>query len=142
MQTYVRTCCDGTWKNWSRILDATAIQLNGTPLTETNGTVNIPAATESNPGVMTAEQVAALTTAQADATNALNKFKTIKISGTTNMYGVISMPDTSYYPIASLSRSYAICGDHNSIRVINVQTDTAVLAKNTAVDFLIVGLKK
>lgn len=142
VQTYVRTYCDGTWRNWSRILDTTAIQLNGTPLTETNGMVNIPAATESNPGVMTAEQVAALTTAQADATNALSKFKTIKISGTTNMYGVISMPDTSYYPIASLSRNYAICGDHNSIRVISVTTDTAVLAKNAAVDFLIVGLKK
>lgn len=78
--------------------------------------------------------------AQADATKALNKFKTLNISGTTNMYGVINMPDTSYYPIASLSRSFAICGDHNSIRVLNVTTDSAVLAKNTKVNFTIIGM--
>lgn len=78
--------------------------------------------------------------AQADATKALSKFKTLNISGTTNMYGVISMPDTSYYPIASLSRSFAICGDHNSIRVLNVTTDSVVLAKNTKVNFNIIGM--
>lgn len=78
--------------------------------------------------------------AQADATKALNKFKTLNISGTTNMYGVINMPDTSYYPIASLSRSFAICGDNNSIRVLNVTTDSAVLAKNTKVNFTIIGM--
>ena len=81
-------------------------------------------------------------TAQADATKALGKFVTLKISGTTNNYGVISMPDTSYYPIASLSRSYAICGNHNSIRVINVQTTSVVLATNTDVNFNIIAMKR
>ena len=80
--------------------------------------------------------------AQADATSALSKFKTINISGTTNQYGVISMPDTSYYPIASLSRTYAINGDHNSIRVLNTTTDTTVLAKNATVNFNIIGMKR
>lgn len=80
--------------------------------------------------------------AQSDATAALGKFVTLKISGTTNNYGVISMPDTSYYPIASLSRSYAICGNHNSIRVINVQTTSVVLATNTDVNFNIIAMKK
>ena len=80
--------------------------------------------------------------AQADATKALGKFVTLKISGTTNNYGVISMPDKSYYPIASLSRSFAICGDHNSIRVINVQTTSVVLATNTDVNFNIIAMKK
>lgn len=80
--------------------------------------------------------------AQADATKALSKFKTINISGTTNQYGVISMPDTSYYPIASLSRTYSINGDNNSIRVLNTTTDTAVLAKNETVNFNIIGMKR
>ena len=80
--------------------------------------------------------------AQADATKALGKFVTLKISGTTNNYGVISMPDKSYYPIASLSRSFAICGDHNSIRVINVQTTSVVLATNTDVNFNIIAMNK
>lgn len=78
--------------------------------------------------------------AQADATKALSKFKTINISGTTNQYGVINMPNTNYYPIASLSRTYAINGDHNSIRVLNTTTDTAVLAKNATVNFNIIGM--
>lgn len=80
--------------------------------------------------------------AQAEATTALGKFVTVAINGTTNTYGVINMPDNSVYPVASLSRSYAICGDHNSIRVLNVTTDNAVLAKNTSVNFTILGMKR
>lgn len=81
-------------------------------------------------------------TAQADATAALGRFVTLNIKGTTNMYGVIAMPNTSYYPIASLSRSYAICGNHNSIRVLNTETTNIVLAVNTSVDFNIIAMKR
>ena len=80
--------------------------------------------------------------AQADATAALGRFVTLNIKGTTNMYGVIAMPNTSYYPIASLSRSYAICGNHNSIRVLNTETTNIVLAVNTSVDFNIIAMKR
>lgn len=80
--------------------------------------------------------------AQADATKALSKFVTLKISGTTNNYGVISMPDKSYYPIASLSRAYAINGDQNSIRVLNTGATDVMLAINTEVNFNILAMKK
>lgn len=78
--------------------------------------------------------------AQADATKALSKFKTLTISGKTDAYGKISMPNTSYYPIASLSRDYTITGDNNTVRVLNTTTDAPVIAKNTTVNFNIIGM--
>ncbi|MCI6831052.1 MAG: hypothetical protein MR896_03060 [Clostridiales bacterium] len=119
----------------------TDIKVDGTALTKTNGAVNLPAATESNPGVMTAEQVTALTTAQADATAALGQLVKVHVQGTTDMYGKISLPDSKIYPLAALSNTFAITGEYN-LRVVNVSTDSAILAKNTAVDFWIIGLKK
>lgn len=80
--------------------------------------------------------------AQADATKALSKFKTLTISGKTDAYGKISMPNTSYYPIASLSRDYTITGDHNSVRVLNTTTDAPMIAKNATVNFNIIGMKR
>lgn len=78
--------------------------------------------------------------AQADATKALNKFKTLTISGKTDTYGKIAMPDKSYYPIASLSRDYTINGDNNTVRVLNTTTDAPVIAKNATVNFNIIGM--
>ena len=57
------------------------------------------------------------------------------------MYGKIALPDSTIYPLAALSNTFAITGEYN-LRVVNVSTDSAVLAKNTTVDFWIVGLKK
>lgn len=79
-------------------------------------------------------------TANTNATKALNKFKTLTISGKTDTYGKIAMPDKSYYPIASLSRDYTINGDNNAVRVLNTTTDAPVIAKNTTVNFNIIGM--
>ena len=57
------------------------------------------------------------------------------------MYGVIDLPDSTIYPLAALSNKFMISGDYN-LRVVNITTDDVVLAKNTDVDFWIVGLKK
>lgn len=70
------------------------------------------------------------------------KFKTFRIQGTTDMYGKIDWSGGSdYHPITCLSRSFLITGDKYGIRVINVDTDTAVLYKNKSVDFYAIGLK-
>lgn len=79
--------------------------------------------------------------AQADATTALGKLVKVHVQGTTDMYGKISLPDSTIYPLAALSNTFAITGEYN-LRVVNVSTDSAILAKNTAVDFWIIGLKK
>ena len=79
--------------------------------------------------------------AQSDATKALGKLVKVRVQGKTDMYGKISLPDSTIYPLAALSNTFAITGEYN-LRVVNVSTDSAVLAKNTAVDFWIVGLKK
>lgn len=79
--------------------------------------------------------------AHADATAALAKLVKVRVQGTTDMYGKISLPDSTIYPLAALSNTFAITGEYN-LRVVNVSTDSAILAKNTAVDFWIVGMKK
>lgn len=79
--------------------------------------------------------------AQADATAALAKLVKVRVQGTTDMYGKISLPDSTIYPLAALSNTFAITGEYN-LRVVNVSTDSAILAKNTAVDFWIIGMKK
>ena len=79
--------------------------------------------------------------AQSDATKALGKLVKVRVQGTTDMYGKISLPDSTIYPLAALSNTFAITGEYN-LRVVNVSTDSAILAKNTAVDFWIIGLKK
>ena len=84
---------------------------------------------------------AAADVAQADATAALAKLVKVRVQGTTDTYGKISLPDSTIYPLAALSNTFAITGEYN-LRVVNVSTDSAVLAKNTAVDFWIVGMKK
>ena len=90
---------------------------------------------------MTAAQAAALEQVQLDVQEALGKLVLVRVQGTTDMYGKISLPDSTIYPLAALSNTFAITGEYN-LRVVNVSTDSAVLAKNTTVDFWIVGLKK
>lgn len=119
----------------------TEVKLDGAALVKTNGAVEIPAATGEQTGVMTAAQAAALEQVQLDVQEALGKLVLVRVQGTTDMYGKISLPDSTIYPLAALSNTFAITGEYN-LRVVNVSTDSAVLAKNTAVDFWIVGLKK
>ena len=119
----------------------TAVKLDGAALAKTDGAVEIPAATGEQTGVMTAAQAAALEQVQLDVQEALGKLVLVRVQGTTDMYGKIALPDSTIYPLAALSNTFAITGEYN-LRVVNVSTDSAVLAKNTAVDFWIVGLKK
>ena len=119
----------------------TEVKLDGAALVKTNGAVEIPAATGEQTGVMTAAQAAALEQVQLDVQEALGKLVLVRVQGTTDMYGKISLPDSTIYPLAALSNTFAITGEYN-LRVVNVSTDSAVLAKNTTVDFWIVGLKK
>ena len=119
----------------------TEVNLDGAALTKTNGAVEIPAATGEQTGVMTAAQAAALEQVQLDVQEALGKLVLVRVQGTTNMYGVIDLPDSTIYPLAALSNKFMISGDYN-LRVANITTDDVVLAKNTDVDFWIVGLKK
>lgn len=119
----------------------TEVKLDGAALVKTDGAVEIPAATGEQTGVMTAAQAAALEQVQLDVQEALGKLVLVRVQGTTDMYGKISLPDSTIYPLAALSNTFAITGEYN-LRVVNVSTDSAVLAKNTAVDFWIVGLKK
>lgn len=79
--------------------------------------------------------------AQSDATKALGRLKTVHLSGKTNTYGVINMPDTTVYPLAALSRNFMISGNQNSVRVVNIQTTSVALATNTDVDFDVLGMK-
>ena len=119
----------------------TEVKLDGAALVKTDGAVEIPAATGEQSGVMTAAQAAALEQVQLDVQEALGKLVLVRVQGTTDMYGKISLPDSTIYPLAALSNTFAITGEYN-LRVVNVSTDSAVLAKNTTVDFWIVGLKK
>ena len=119
----------------------TEVKLDGAALVKTNGAVEIPAATGEQTGVMTAAQAAALEQVQLDVQEALGKLVLVRVQGTTDMYGKISLSDSTIYPLAALSNTFAITGEYN-LRVVNVSTDSAVLAKNTTVDFWIVGLKK
>ena len=119
----------------------TEVKLDGAALVKTDGAVEIPAATGEQTGVMTAAQAAALEQVQLDVQEALGKLVLVRVQGTTDMYGKISLPDSTIYPLAALSNTFAITGEYN-LRVVNVSTDSAVLAKNTEVDFWIVGLKK
>ena len=119
----------------------TEVKLDGAALVKTDGAVEIPAATGEQTGVMTAAQAAALEQVQLDVQEALGKLVLVRVQGTTNMYGVIDLPDSTIYPLAALSNKFMISGDYN-LRVANITTDDVVLAKNTEVDFWIVGLKK
>ena len=119
----------------------TEVKLDGAALVKTDGAVEIPAATGEQSGVMTAAQASALEQVQLDVQEALGKLVLVRVQGTTDMYGKISLPDSTIYPLAALSNTFAITGEYN-LRVVNVSTDSAVLAKNTTVDFWIVGLKK
>ena len=119
----------------------TAVKLDGAALAKTDGEVEIPAATGEQTGVMTAAQAAALEQVQLDVQEALGQLVLVRVQGTTNMYGVIDLPDSTVYPLAALSNKFMISGDYN-LRVANITTDDVVLAKNTEVDFWIVGLKK
>lgn len=119
----------------------TEVKLDGAALVKTDGAVEIPAATGEQTGVMTAAQAAALEQVQLDVQEALGKLVLVRVQGTTDMYGKISLPDSTIYPLAALSNTFAITGEYN-LRVVNVSMDSAVLAKNTTVDFWIVGLKK
>lgn len=105
------------------------------PLEKNNGAVVIPTATDSQDGLMSTNQVSALNAAT-------NKIVVLKLSGTTDMYGKIDCPSNSVYPIASLSRSYAISGDLNGIRVFNLDVSPLTLAANKTIDFNIVCVKK
>lgn len=103
-------------------------------LTKTNNTVDIPAASSSQTGVATSSQIKLLD-------RVANKFKLFQIKGTTDSYGKISWPDSNYYPITALSRNFAITGDQNGLRVMNVQASDVILATKKSVDFYVIGMQ-
>lgn len=112
------------------------ITLNGgaTSLTKTNNTVDIPASSTTQAGVMTASQVIKLN-------NLSDKFEIFHISGKTDTYGKIGWPNKKYYPIMALTRNFSIAGDQNGLRVLNVNSSNVVLATNVSVDFYVIGMK-
>lgn len=112
------------------------ITLNGgaTSLTKTNNTVDIPASSSKQDGVMTALQAIQLN-------NLSTKFEIFHISGKTDTYGKIGWSNKKYYPIMALTRNFAIAGDQNGLRVLNVQASNVVLATNVSVDFYVIGMK-
>lgn len=66
----------------------------------------------------------------------------LHLTGTTNDYGVIVNPNTNYYPIASISDSYAINANETYIRVLSTASTNPVLLKNTLVDFYFIAIRQ
>lgn len=66
----------------------------------------------------------------------------LHLIGTTNDYGVIANLDTNYYPIASISDSYAINANEKYIRVLSTASTNPVLLKNTLVDFYFIAIRR
>ena len=63
----------------------------------------------------------------------------LHLTGTTNDYGVIVNPNTNYYPIASISDSYA---NQQYIRVLGTASTNPVLLKNADVDFYFIAIRR
>lgn len=118
----------------SKLISEITLDNGSVSLTKTNNVVDIPAASSTQTGVMTSSQINLLDRVS-------NKFKLFQITGKTDSYGKISWPDSNYYPISALSRNFAITGDQNGLRVMNVQASDVILATSKSVDFYVIGMR-